>query len=289
MPSSKYSAVTEKTSQHGASGTSAPQSRLLALPRELRNLIYEHALTEPLGLSTAPNSSPIGLIQLCAFTTRQRILALDSNQLRYVCRQLHAETNALGLKYNTIYFQPEIYSTATVYDIFARFRNLSSARSLQSLRRIVLLDAFTCHYPGSVGKMIKRFFHDQDGIVNFARGYPNVIVVVRFRWANDLSVGRYISLANDLSELLRGTRPFSEPDVPDDPLLKGHADRHFDFGCPENLRFAPTLERDEHRMIHNAISKSQTLNPVRTLDQLRNDKSMQEMVAVVKRIHEEGI
>jgi hypothetical protein len=64
-------------------------SRLLQLPAELRKHIYEHALTNPEGLPWK-----------CLFNTEGG----PANSLKLVCRQLHAETAGLELKYNAITF-----------------------------------------------------------------------------------------------------------------------------------------------------------------------------------------
>jgi hypothetical protein len=60
-------------------------SRLLQLPAELRESIYEYALTEPKGLPWKSVSDAEGG---------------PANSLKLVCRQLYAKTSGLGFKYN---------------------------------------------------------------------------------------------------------------------------------------------------------------------------------------------
>lgn len=73
---------------------------LLGLPAELRNRIYEYTLTDV---------SPIGLLHRPYFIDQEQwapILLTSSgsiyNVLKYVCRQLRAETSGLDLEYNAI-------------------------------------------------------------------------------------------------------------------------------------------------------------------------------------------
>lgn len=75
-----------------ASSTPPPgPSRLLALPRELRDTIYEFTLTEPNGLSLRTRLSFfVGL--------RNNSKQEEMNQLKYVCRQLYAETKGRALQ-----------------------------------------------------------------------------------------------------------------------------------------------------------------------------------------------
>jgi hypothetical protein len=76
------------------------RANLLELPAELRNRIYEYALTDP---------SSIGL-QFRAFlidNTMCKPLLLDANgeqfnALKHVCRQLRMETDGLDLAYNIV-------------------------------------------------------------------------------------------------------------------------------------------------------------------------------------------
>ncbi|KAI4680747.1 uncharacterized protein J4E84_007887 [Alternaria hordeiaustralica] len=96
--------------QPPATGDSAPPSApnyLLALPRELRDIIYEYALTEDNGLLLFERRT------LGEPYSSRRIFEgrrptdpdVESNRLKYVCRQLYHETKGLGLKLNVLAMQ----------------------------------------------------------------------------------------------------------------------------------------------------------------------------------------
>jgi hypothetical protein len=71
---------------------------LLRLPGELRNRIYENALSEPEGLhyQFAKNQVPRLFSELEASPKAKRY-SLEANQLKYVCRQLWHESKGYGL------------------------------------------------------------------------------------------------------------------------------------------------------------------------------------------------
>ncbi|KAI4915123.1 hypothetical protein J4E90_005162 [Alternaria incomplexa] len=87
----------------GSAAPSAP-NRLLALPRELRDIIYEYALTEDEGLLLFERRT------LGEPYSSRRIFEgrrptdpdVESNRLKYVCRQLYDETKGLGLGLNDL-------------------------------------------------------------------------------------------------------------------------------------------------------------------------------------------
>jgi hypothetical protein len=73
--------------------------RLLELPGELRNMVYQNVLTHPLGLISTPDEPALGFIPHSG--TARGARGQDPNPLRYVCRQLHYETRHLLLKHNS--------------------------------------------------------------------------------------------------------------------------------------------------------------------------------------------
>lgn len=72
-------------------------SRLLQLPGELRNKIYEYAFTEEHGLIAYSGS-------LGCLRTFGRGPARESHQLKYLCHWLYTETRDLALRYNKLTF-----------------------------------------------------------------------------------------------------------------------------------------------------------------------------------------
>jgi len=110
---------------------------LLALPRELRDIIYEYALTEEGGLllkDTYPKSFR---------GYRPYEHWVESNRLKYVCRQLYHETKGLGLKLNDLAFR----SYRQAKD-FVAFLATCSAAQQQCIRKVTLCDT-SCPSSGS--------------------------------------------------------------------------------------------------------------------------------------------
>lgn len=76
---------------------------LFALPRELRDIVYDYALTEDNGLilkkrDLAPSDlSPPSFVAL-----RHDYFRKEANQLKYVCRQLYHETKGRELRLNKV-------------------------------------------------------------------------------------------------------------------------------------------------------------------------------------------
>jgi hypothetical protein len=79
-------------------------SRLLDLPRELRDMIYEYALTEDQGLLLVERDDTQKSFKGCRPTDP----STESNCLKYVCRQLYYETKGLGLGLNDLTIRSEL-------------------------------------------------------------------------------------------------------------------------------------------------------------------------------------
>jgi len=126
-------------------GDSAPPSapnRLLALPRELRDIIYEYALTEDNGLllferrTLGEPYSPQRIFE----GRRPTDPDVESNRLKYVCRQLYHETKGLGLKLNDL----AMHSRRQV-EAFVAFLDTCSDSQQQCIRKVTLSDALLGH------------------------------------------------------------------------------------------------------------------------------------------------
>lgn len=116
-------------------------SRLLLLPGEILNHIFEYALSEEHGLEAIIDPNGIGW--LCSYhneTTDTYVPECErdqgaiyappsnkvgmcktdeghiiANQLQYVCRQLRYQTKTLGIRYNTIIFRGKDPTAATTF------------------------------------------------------------------------------------------------------------------------------------------------------------------------------
>jgi hypothetical protein len=112
------------------------ESRLLDLPRELRDMIYEYALAEDEGLVLMERPTPDNSSR--SFKgCRQSDHSVESNQLKYACRQLNRETKGLGLKLNDL-----TIGSGRVRD-FASFLATCSASQQQCIRKVIVCDGLS--------------------------------------------------------------------------------------------------------------------------------------------------
>ncbi|KAF2240956.1 hypothetical protein BU26DRAFT_572194 [Trematosphaeria pertusa] len=105
------------------------KSRLLQLPGELLNRIYEYALTD---------TSPCGLqyvTHLSIYGERKRTFTsangIELNRLKYVCGKLYAETAGLELKFNTVTFR--FREPANSFSVFLEASSPSVAAMLTTV------------------------------------------------------------------------------------------------------------------------------------------------------------
>jgi hypothetical protein len=83
----------------------------------------------------------------CLATHASRYTKRESNQLRYVCRQLHQETAGLGLRLNDLTFVDiRTYGRISAYDQFSRFMRNCSSQQLRSIKRATIIDDSTSPY-----------------------------------------------------------------------------------------------------------------------------------------------
>ena len=235
--------------------TSATQSRLLQLPRELRDMIYEYALTKPGGLVADVVRGLDAWTRFRAAENEEH-QELESNQLRFVCRQLYVETSALGMRYNDLTFRlPDEEAFVTIYDLFDRFYHSCSATYLKDIRCITIIDDET-DWPEEAVQLESLLL---PSLIRFCQEFTKATVIVRFNWLEmwreatthappeDIDCMIYLSLA------LGRPNPF-----PSDSgcLLGGLADQlstHFaNVQCPDNLRFSCAHIHDEEFAEQNA-------------------------------------
>ena len=147
----------------------AKSSRLLQLPGELRNKIYEYALTEERGLVAYANSP-------CVLRTFRRGPDRESNQLKYVCHQLYAETRDLALRYNRLTFcGPGPWGgLGTLYDYLF---HCTSPSHLKGVTRVYIET-----WPAE-GIAPRTHLHLLMGEIAIA--YPSLEIAVRLPWLRD--------------------------------------------------------------------------------------------------------
>lgn len=142
----------------GTDHDSPSQFDLLGLPREIRNLIYKYALSEPEGLFFRKERTAFEIEHnlFTAFATPEAAAdkdARDQNQLKYVCRQLRSETIGLAVEVNDLVFEIPArcrhfeHTTYTMlhtadcvrynpFDILEGFLETCSSKRLAQIRKI---------------------------------------------------------------------------------------------------------------------------------------------------------
>ncbi|CAN9445988.1 unnamed protein product [Alternaria alternata] len=110
-------------------------SRLLDLPRELRDMIYEYALTEDQGLLLVERDDTQKSFRGCRPTDP----STESNCLKYVCRQLYYETKGSGLSLNDLTIRSEFREQT---EDFITFFATCSAGQQQCIRKVTLCTSY---------------------------------------------------------------------------------------------------------------------------------------------------
>lgn len=110
-------------------------SRLLDLPREIRDMIYEYALTEDQGLLLVEHDDTQKSFRGCRPTDP----STESNCLEYVCRQLYYETKGLGLGLNNLTIRSEFREQI---EDFITFFSTCSASQQQCIRKTILCTSY---------------------------------------------------------------------------------------------------------------------------------------------------
>jgi len=114
-------------------------SPFLCLPNELRNQIYEYALSEPEGLHYrfAGNKAPRLFSKVEASPKENGPpFSLEANQLKYACRQLWHETKGYGLKFNALNFTQTDPAHPHAADQAVAFMSGISSQRMKWLRHV---------------------------------------------------------------------------------------------------------------------------------------------------------
>lgn len=204
-------------------------SLLLQLPRELKDMIYEYALTNDHGLVEEASSA--------AINTRTRFRILDShsrqsthpNPLKEVCRETYYATRGLAIKFNDLTWRGNTPSAAVLH--FERFLQQCAPFRKDWIKRII----FTF---GSWPSLNLAFhFGPSTPPYDFCIQHPNAVVIVRLDCCIPfLSKIDYVYWVNAFHYVLRGSFPL--------PMLLGRDLLYEDcvlewcgFQRPANLRF----------------------------------------------------
>lgn len=222
----------------GAVAVVEQKSKLLSLPAEIRNIIYEYALTEDGGVVGDIRHLPGTWLRFRAADNEDKDLACESNQLRYVCRQLHKETTALGLGFNDITLSDKHErNSRAMYDKLDMLLTQAPPDILSSIRHINISD-------GETDMLTDQVYIDDLlslVLVDFCRRYPQATVTVELDWLA-YGIDYFEELMEDMVRMmgtLKCRRPLpeeshstldnsteeKEPNLPHDD-------------CPANLRFS---------------------------------------------------
>jgi hypothetical protein len=169
-------------------------SLLLSLPIELRDEIYQHALTFMEGLF-ATSMKVATYLDPVIFCRKGKIKEKEEyNQIKYVCRQLYNETSGLGLSWNSLHFRDSLKEFAfrnrdlSIIDdhLFGRyhfqgFLSTSSSTTTAKLRSVNFHEGPVdpMSFYGSLHS-IKEVL--ESPVVDFARGTPGCTITVTFCW-----------------------------------------------------------------------------------------------------------
>lgn len=178
----------------------APQPILFKLPRELRDLVYQHALKHEGGL-TIRISKEEPRMHVRA-RGKERLAITKTNPLLLVCRQTYHETkdliiisNSQVALYSMDYLTPSSYA-------FSRFTGQIGFAAVAQLRRVTV-NGRPSRIPGQLSyKEVSSYF---EGFRSFCASHSQTTVIIRFPYAGDVDGKTWFSECTALKELIRGS------------------------------------------------------------------------------------
>jgi hypothetical protein len=251
-------------------------SPLLRLPRELRDVVYQYALSEDGGLVADIIDDCGQPLQLRAKHTGNN--EQESNQLRLTCRQLYAETSGLGIQYNDITFIDTTKRGRTsAYQHFTRFIDIISHAHLNKVKRAIILDGQTPYHDESLDLM-RKCCHTYP-VLKICHNLPYLVVVVRLHCTKSLDGEEYMHGMDYLRDARKRSiylhATIDDVDADDVDEIVGH-EGPYTFAHPPNLRFSFTFEFQED------LVRS-------TLGDEYAGKRLEDLVDLVRREHKDGI
>jgi hypothetical protein len=250
-------------------------------------MIYGYALTEEGGLVADVDSKVNTWIRFRAADNDDH--THESNQLRFVCCQLHVETSALSLRYNDLTFGWRSYRFQTVYDMFDRFYETCAPNHLNDIKGITILDHETLVPTEQVclSKLLSPT------LIRFCQERPYITVIVRFMWLNDAPQSaddddEIIDSMIFLSKILERPHFFpSEEGGFITEMVEKLVTNFEGVECPSNPRFTCAHLFDEDAAWRNAHSIIDAMLDGRDED-FRASEIMK-WVEIARRVHEIGI
>jgi hypothetical protein len=244
-------------------------------------MIYGYALTEEGGLVADVDSKVNTWIRFRAADNDDH--THESNQLRFVCCQLHVETSALSLRYNDLTFGWRSYRFHTVYDMFDRFYETCAPSHLDDIRRITILDHETSVPEDKV--YLPELL--SPSLVEFCRRSASVTVLVRFNWLDDSEWAETIDSMIFLSKALQRPHPFPSErgSYLGGSIVDEMVTQFSGVKCPNNLRFTCTHRLDERLATANLDGIFDSL----TVEGEGAKCDYEKWMEIARRVHENGI
>ncbi|KAF2478366.1 uncharacterized protein BDR25DRAFT_365582 [Lindgomyces ingoldianus] len=228
---------------------------LLRLPPELRNLIYQFALSEPGSLRYHHDKHLVTRAKLYA----SQNAADEFNQLKFVSRQMYMETAGLELRYNDLHFPFDQERSLHGVHMFLSFRDICSPIHQSWIRSVTIEDGplkqFTAY-------LYMHFIH------TFAKYNPKAMVRIIFRWfrlnsdnENFICHGIFLKMLArnaDITYLVPRIRVYLQMDM--DGVL-GQALIPAFRKSPANVKFFPHGSFDEHDFRHSKDAGEVVIHP----------------------------
>jgi hypothetical protein len=177
-----------------------PWCILFELPRELRDLVYRHALKHEGGLTIRITKHEPRMHVRARGT--ERLAITKTNPLLLVCRQTYHETkdllspsNSEVALYGMDYLTPSSYA-------FSRFTGQIGFAAVAQLQKVTV-NGRPNRIPGQLSyKEVSSYF---EGFTSFCASHPQTIVVIRFQCVGDVDGKTWLSECIALKELIRGS------------------------------------------------------------------------------------
>ncbi|KAF2853856.1 hypothetical protein T440DRAFT_389716 [Plenodomus tracheiphilus IPT5] len=266
-----------------------PYVLLLALPRDIRDIITKHTLRQNNGLQVqvSPNATGSPTMHIFAKSIEDSNSTTPNNPLSLVCKQFHTETRNMIFASNPFV---EIVCMGSAmpnnHGYTAFLRHISTA-ARQQLRRVTVTGNTTLSRPPM---MFTRLSSLASTYQTLCTANPHIVVTLRIPAMRQVNITTWFDAAISLHRTLRGDSPLSRlleaSAVPLTQAWRILFERIFgveDDVVLGNLRFEFTVERFPGKEI--AVE----LEGYRRMGLVKSPVEMFELKRAVRRLFDEGI
>jgi hypothetical protein len=159
------------------------ESIFFKLPQEIRDMIYEFALTYEDGVNIRFTARTIPRIEVLINTRNnsEHSLEVEANMLMYVCRQMRRETKRLSLRYNNVIIKKS--SSSSSLQICEMFLGSVAVSNQRMIKKIEIMDVDTCDYANRTKSEIRALLTSMmcPAIYEFCSRFPSALVIIRFK------------------------------------------------------------------------------------------------------------